>query len=376
MNKEEILRNIYYNSFHPASFGGYQKLYNYAKKLNQNITLNDVKSWLSSQQEYTLFKETKNNFKRNRIYSSYANQQWEIDILDLSQYSRYNRIRIHRNNRLELRSIKYLITIIDIFSKYAYVMPIELKSMKIICENFEKLFKLVKPQKIRSDRGLEFDNIQFRLLCEKNNIKFFTTQNSTKKCAIIERFNKTLRTKIERYMNYRRTRRYVDHLKSFVTAYNHSMHKSIKMAPIDVSYDKEPEVFKNLYGKKNLLEILKENRLKNKFSVGDNVRLKYERKIFDKGYRQKWTDIVYKVKKILNKLTKSQLLLEYRGQVLKRRFYPEELQKVEINHNTVWGIEKVLRKRVKNNKVELFVKWKGFPPEESSWIPAESVQKT
>ena len=73
MNKEEILRNIYYNSFHPASFGGYQKLYNYAKKLNQNITLNDVKSWLSSQQEYTLFKETKNNFKRNRIYSSYAN---------------------------------------------------------------------------------------------------------------------------------------------------------------------------------------------------------------------------------------------------------------------------------------------------------------
>ena len=59
-------------------------------------------------------------------------------------------------------------------------MPIELKSMKIICENFEKLFKLVKPQKIRSDRGLEFDNIQFRLLCEKNNIKFFTTQNSTK----------------------------------------------------------------------------------------------------------------------------------------------------------------------------------------------------
>ena len=323
MNRKiDILKQIYFDSRHPAGYGGVRRLYQHSKKLDPNITVRNVKDWLSSQSAYTLFKEAKTNFKRNRIYATHANEQWEIDLLDYAQYARYNRVRIKRNYKYEYRSIKYLITIVDVFSKYAYILPIESKSMNIICNNFEQLFKKVLPKKIRTDRGKEFDNVRFKTMCDKYNIIHFVTQNSTKKCAIVERFNRTMRNKIERFMHHSRTRRYVDDLKSLLFSYNNSFHRSIKMIPSNVSHENEGIVFRNLYGKKNMLEILKDQRYNVMFEIGDTVRQKFEPKVFDKGYRQKWTDVVYKVRQVLNKFIKPQFILEYRGQPFKTKVLP------------------------------------------------------
>ena len=208
MIDHKLFERIYFNPSHPAAFGGVKKLYQYAKIENKGITLNDVKKWLSSRNEYTLFKESRKNFKRNRIYVSYVNEQWEIDLLDYAKLSRFN------------QGYKYLITIIDVFSKYLYVIPIKRKSMKEVTDRFTILFQKVKPTKIRSDRGKEFDNLEFRQLCRKYNIIYFVTENQTKKCAVIERVNKTLRIKIERYLATNNTKKYIDIVKHIVDIVN------------------------------------------------------------------------------------------------------------------------------------------------------------
>lgn len=318
MSYDNILKDIYFNPNHSAAFGGVKRLYDHVKLIDQNITLKDVKKWLSLQKEYTLFKDTYKNFSRNKIYASYVNEQWEIDLLDYANLHRYN------------NGYKYLITIIDIFSKYLYVIPIKRKCMKEVTERFEILFKKIKPTKIRSDRGKEFDNREFRALCQKYDIIYFVTENQTKKCAIVERINRTLRHKIQRYMNHNKTFKYINVVKYFVHAYNNTIHRSTGMAPKDVDEKNETIIFKKLYNAKNMLELIKKKNSKNKFEIGDLVRRKFDPKPLDKGYKQRWSTDVYKVRKVYNKFHKPQYSLELNGQRLRRRYYPEELQKVSI----------------------------------------------
>jgi len=360
MNK--LLEEIYFDPNNPASFGGVNKLYKYAKSIDASITLKKVKDWLSSRHEYSLHKEVRNNFKRNRIYVSYINEQWEIDLLDYANLSRFN------------DGYKYLITIIDSFSKYLYVIPIKNKSMSEVYSKFEILFKKVTPSKLRSDRGKEFDNHQFRSLCARYNVKYFTTENQFKKCAIVERINRTLRIKIQRYLLHNLTKKYIHVVKHIVNSYNNSVHSSIKMRPKDVNKSNENKVFKNLYKANNLLELMKKTKQsKLKFEEGDTVRQKYDPIVFDRGHNQKWSDTVYRIRKVYNKLHKPLYSLELGDSRLKRRFYPEELQKVRIDSNTSWIVEKRLRYRTKNNIREVLVKFKGYPSSYNQWIPVTTV---
>jgi hypothetical protein len=336
---DEILENIYFNSSHPASYGGVKKLYKYAKMQDQNITLNYVKSWLSKKFEYTLYKPAIKNFERNLIYVSFINECWEMDSLHYVNFARYN------------NGYKYIINIVDQFSKYLIAIITKSLKMKELIPKFKILFSRSKPMKIRTDRGSEFNNKEFRALCQKYNIIYYTTTNQTKKCAIVERVNYEIRKRIRRYVDHTGNYRYIDKLKDVIGFYN-------------------------LYGYPNMLEILKSKQKNKIFEIGDEVRLKFDEKPLHKGSNQKWSDIVYKVMKVYNKLRKPQYSVEYNGNILNRRFYPEELQKVKTNPNSDWRIEKILRYRT--NKItnirEALVRWKGFSPEDDQWIPLEAIR--
>src|SRR5260370_23003718 len=106
MNK--LLEKIYYSPENPASFSGAYKLYNEAKKYNSSIKLNEVKDWLRTQHVYTLHRPARRRWQRNRIYVSYIDEQWEIDLIDLRVYSRQN------------DGYNYILMVIDVFSKYLY----------------------------------------------------------------------------------------------------------------------------------------------------------------------------------------------------------------------------------------------------------------
>ena len=95
-------------------------------------------------------------------------------------------------------------------------------------ENLVKAFKKIlrkgrKPETFHTDKGTEFTNRQFQKLLKGHNIRFFTTHNETK-ASIVERFNRTLKTKVWKYFTANNTLKYIDILQKLVKSYNHSRH--------------------------------------------------------------------------------------------------------------------------------------------------------
>ena len=90
-------------------------------------------------------------------------------------------------------------------------------------EAFDVIFKLGRqPIRLQTDRGTEFTNRVFQKFLKENNVHFFTTYNDETKASIVERFNRTLKTKMWKYFTHRETLTYVDVLPDIVASYNHT----------------------------------------------------------------------------------------------------------------------------------------------------------
>jgi hypothetical protein len=214
------------------------------------------------------------------------------------------------------------------------------------------------------------------MFCKKNDVTFFTSQDKQIKCAIVERVNRTLKAKMYRYFTHRGTQRYIDILQKLIDSYNSSYHRSIKMRPIDVNKSNESLVFQNLYNAKSFKDIFYKEKMKNNsFKIGDTVRLKYDlNEQFDKSYYPLWTDQIFEVDNVINRKDKLLYTLKMGGEKLARRFYPEELQKVKVDNDTIYRVEKIIKRRTVNGRKEVFVKWLNYPPSFNQWIPERNIQ--
>ena len=356
-----LLSNIYYNPSSPAGFSTADKLYQEAKLKNGSIKLKDVKDWLSGQLTYTLHKPLRRRFNRCKIISSKPNEQWQADLVDLQKFSKNN------------DGYKYLLTIIDIFSKYAFVVPIKSKSGKNIKDAFELVFKDRFPSKIQTDRGKEFVNSEFKKFLKSRNISLFHSNNNEIKCSIIERFNKTLKSKMFKYFTSKGITKYLDVLPKIVQAYNNTKHRTTKYKPVDVKFENKDEVFRNMYGFKNKRELLKYIYNKQKYKIGDKVRIKYNLETFDRGYYPNWSDQIFTIVKINNKLNQCLYRLKDENEnVLEKRFYEKEIQKVKEN---LFRIEKIIKRRRLNGRSEAYVKWLNYPDSFNSWIDIKDIVK-
>ena len=123
-----------------------------------------------------------------------------------------------------------------------------------------------KPETCHSDKGTEFTNRLFQKYLKENNICFFTIQNAETKASIIERFNRTLKTKMWKYFTANNMLKYIGILQ-LVKSYNHSRHRSIGMRPVDVNEDNKGTVWQNLYGNEST------RSTKYKFNISDQVRI-------------------------------------------------------------------------------------------------------
>lgn len=273
--------------------------------------------------------------------------------------------------KMENDGHQYILTIIDCFSKYAFVVPLKDKSASEVKEAFKKVFTARKPLKIQTDRGKEFVNQTLKSFFKDNMIHFFTTKNEQYKCAIVERFNRTLKEKMYRYFTSAGNRRYINVLPKLVQGYNNSYHSSIRTTPSSVGPGKNSKIFKNLYGTKNFRDLMRKKIMKNNISPGDKVRLVYKRNPFDKGFLPNWTDQIYTVENIIKRHDKPMYeVSDYSQKIFPRRLYPEEIQKVTEN---IYRIEKILKRRVRNGKTEYLIKWLNYPSDFNSWEPAENV---
>ena len=351
------LQEIYYNPKHPASFSGVDALLRALKEEGKiDAKHSDVKKWLEKQLTYTLHKPIRRRFPRGRVLVSGVDWQWESDLVDLSSLSRYN------------NGYKWLVTTIDVLSKYAWVVPMKDKTGKSLVEAFKKILKGGrKPTKLHTDHGTEFLNKQFQAFLQKHDIQFFTTNNETK-ASVVERFNRTLKSKMFKYFTYKNTHKYIDVLAQLVDSYNHSFHRSIGTKPVLVTKKNENTIWERLYGK----GVNAPTRFK--FNIGDQVRIGKSKMIFTKGYLPNWTEEIFTVTERINRKPPVYRLKDFGGDIISGTFYEYELQKV-TKEDDVYRVEKIIKRRTRNGQREAFVKWKGYPSRYNSWLNVNSIIK-
>ena len=162
------------------------------------------------------------------------NQQWQADPIDVSSLHRHN-----QNN-------KFLLTCIDVFSKKAWVGPLKDKTGSSLLRALQSINHPL-PKTIQIDKGTEFTNRKFHKWLSENGIQFFTSENDDIKASIMESINRNLKSKLWRYFIHHDTLTYVDILDSVVDLYNRTPHRSIRMAPNDVTSGNKVRVWLRLY---------------------------------------------------------------------------------------------------------------------------------
>ena len=345
---------LYYDPKSPAGYAGEQALYKLARKSSKTVKLKDVRNWLKKQQTYTLHKPIRRKFLRRKTVVAGIDHQWQADLADMSKLSNSN------------DKFKFLLCIIDVFAKYAWVVPIKDKTGKTLANAFKSVLKSGRsPKSLQTDKGTEFKNKHFQTFLKSKKIHFFTTENPETKASIVERFQRTLKSRMWKYFTHHRTLRYVDILSKLVEGYNHAYHRSIKRAPVSVTPKNEPQVSEILFGKSKL------SKQQPKFKVGDYVRINKTKHTFEKGYLPNWTQELFQISAVV----KTQSPITYKiedldGELVSGTFYSQELQLVEKEQ--IFEIESIIdrRKRKIGKKLvkEIKVHWKGYPSKFDSWI--------
>ena len=176
------------------------------------------------------------------------------------------------------KGIKYLLCAIDLYSKYAFVIPLKDKKGISIVNAFNKIIKQSerKPNKIWVDQGGEFYNNVFKKWLSDNDIIMYSTYNEGKS-VVAERFIRTLKNKLYKHMTATGKKIYYDVLDDAVNKHNNTKHCTIKMKPIDVKNN-----HKRVY-------IDEHNEKDSRFKVGDRVRISKFKNIFAKGYTPNWS---------------------------------------------------------------------------------------
>lgn len=178
-----------------------------------------------------------------------------------------------------------------------------------------------KPTFLQSDKGTEFLNSKFQEYLKSLNVQFYTSENYDIKCALVERFNRTLKNKMWKFFTYTNSMRFIEILPDLVCSYNASFHRSIKTRPILVTVHNEGVIRERLYPK------FKTN-VKWKFRIADKVRIAESKQIFKKGYLRSWTTEIFKISALLPTSPRTYRITDYDGEPITGTFYEQELQKL------------------------------------------------
>ena len=334
MDSNKIYKK-YTNPSNPGSFSGISGFLKNNKEFKYSRVAKRV---IKSLPTYTLHKPIRYKFQRKKTQVNGIDDQWQIDLVDVSNISGSNSM------------LKYLLVCIDVLSKYAWVVAMLNKTAAASKKAFEKIFQDGRiPRSIYSDKGNEFKG-ECKKYLDDLGIEIFTSTTKNK-AAVVERFNRTLKEKMYRYFTFNKdqlkstnlhAKRYVEILPKLVESYNKSYHRSIKMAPEKVSKSNAAQVFKNLYG--HGPNETDDTIVKIKFKPGDYVRIVKDKTIFEKGYTAGWSPKIYIIDKIIAQVPVMYVLYEILNKEkseIDKLFYAEELQKVYLPFDTYEIIKKV-----------------------------------
>lgn len=291
-----------------------------------------------------LHKSSRKNFPRRQVRQRGINGTWQGDLVEMIPYAKEN------------KNFKYLLTVIDIFSKKAYVRAVKNKTGELVSKAMNDIFleSGTVPLNLHTDLGKEFYNHHFVNLMKKNKINHYSTFSHLK-ASIVERFNKTLKNLMWKTFSLQGSYKWLDIVLKLVNKYNSTRHSTIKMAPNAVNKQNEKILLETVYKVNDKL-------MRAKFHVGDYVRISKYKKIFEKGYTPNFTTEIFKVTHVNRKFPVTYLLEDYKKNAIAGRFYEHELLKTKFPDTYL--VEKVLKK----NNDKIFVKWLRFDKSHNSWI--------
>ncbi|XP_011878968.1 PREDICTED: uncharacterized protein LOC105568152 [Vollenhovia emeryi] len=211
------------------------------------------------------------------------------------------------------RGYHYILTVIDVLSKHAWVVPLKAKSG---CEVTAAIAKIIRvdgrcPKNLQTGNGKEFYNANVQKLLKKHNINHYSTY-SVMKASVVERFNRTLKNDMWKMFTLNGNYRWIDALSRLVSDYNARKHRTI-------------------------------------------------------GYAPNWSTEVFKIGKVQKTNPVTYILEDSCGKPIAGGFYEHELHCVA--NPDVYLVEKVLRKRGN----EVYVKWLGLDKSHNSWICTDNV---
>ena len=301
---DKVLRDKAYDIASNPKYDGYQRglasmVYTFFDRKSVGSGFKKSSSSILADE---LHKPVIKKFNKRKVYLQFKDNIWGVDLADMQSLSRKN------------KGIKYLLCAIDLYSKYAFVIPLKDKKGISIVNAFNKIIKQCnrKPNKIWVDQGGEFYNNVFEKWLSDNDIIMYSTYNEGKS-VVAERFIRTLKNKLYKHMTATGKNVYYDVLDDVINKYNNTKHSTVKMKPIDVKNNKR-------------MYIDEHNKKDSRFKVGDRVRISKFKNTFAKGYTPNWSSEKFIVDKINDTIPYTYKLKDLNDEEIIGSFYDKELQ--------------------------------------------------
>ena len=367
MSKNEVKKYVeenYSNPNCPFAFSGIKKIQKY---IQNTLTKEEISEILLKKESYTLMKQSFDK-KKNKVYTPIIAYKYldnlQGDLIDISTLSQEN------------NQIKFLFCIIDVFTRYAWVFPIENKKSDTILKVLQYFFRLnnVNISNISFDFGGEFRNSKIQKFLKDKNVKVWYSV-SPNKCSIVEIFQKYLQRKIYSFLVEKETHRYIDVLTDIVYGYNNSYHSFLKMTPVDATLKE------NLYHIQKIhFSLFKRfaKKKKPKYSIGTIVRVSLDKKSFFKrrSYNIQNSYQKYEIYKIItkNSIEPKYFLKHISSQekIDNGYFYENELIPVK---NEIFRGNVIKKRKNRKGQNEYLFKFRGYPDRFNQWMRSQDIEE-
>lgn len=341
--KFKKVSDTYYNPKDTAGYAGASKILEKFPK---------ARKWLTAQPTYTLHKPMRRRFQTRMYRVAGPNQLWQMDLLEMIPYARVN------------NSYRYILTCIDVFSRYARAEPLKAKDANSVGRAIENMFKSgIRPHQVQTDLGKEFYNKTVRTIFLKHKIKHYSV-HSQFKAALVERFNRTLREKLNRYFTHQGNKIWIKVLSDIIDTYNKTPHRGInKRRPIDIYDTNDIDNWLEQEERRHA------NRKIKPHPINSFVRIsRISTSPFRKNFNQNWSEEVFQINAIDKRDRPLMYVLkDINGEIIQGKFYHEEIQVIS-DQPTIYRIEKVIKTRGKGKHKQYLVKWLNYDNSHNSWI--------
>jgi transposase InsO family protein len=347
----EILHDLYYRQY--MTFGR-NKLFEYCKANKIPISQRQVMDWLSSQQVHQLYAPVK--IHKHQIKPTIlrkARDQVAIDLIDMQNF--------------EYNGYRYILTCIDLFSKYVWAVPIKNKEDSTVKNAMEKLIKsksMKGVRSIRSDRGSEFIADVFKNMLTKHKVtQVLSTAKLPQSNGNIEITNRTIKNALRKAIKIAKSYDWVKILPTIIKNINSTISHTTKKTPNEVHNEVNKQALDNVHKNIKKARVKKNESFEKQLSVGDRVRLKLGEDDRDR-YNQNYSNEIYTISHVTkpkNKITATQYSLTGKREV----FYDTDLLHVHSVENKLtnpetWEISKIKTPMFANGVASYEVAWKYY----------------